>query len=652
MAYFAKISALFLWFDDVEYREAHRSSPRSRSTMKVTDRWNTWNVTGINFFSSSAVGLEVSYALAYADLRLSEVRDRSLLDLGSHSIAHGYFEHEIELAPAKVRVRVGAEKDVIVMRFEARDQPHHMVIEAKLGSSPFGPGSKIAKKGEVIQGTGKGGKRYELRFLEGDAELAGDFLLVPLDAPAHLVFTPVSKKSRFKTAKDVKALLDRQQKSYAKATTNGNRKLSEAQRIMTKAVNMNVVYSPEFKRVAPTVSRAWSAGPINRGPVFFNWDTMLQSLLAAYESKEVAYDGVMTILEQIYPDGMMPAVVGSYLETPDRSLPPLEAYCVMKLYRRFGDKELLRKALPYLMRKQDWYLPKCDGNGDGLVEPYSFKVKVSAERRRRIDKIDRLLPYGIGFGNLQGAKYSTGTDNGPAFDDMEFDEKSQTGKMADVGLNALLVLEAQIIAEIAGILKKKPEQARFLKMAAEIGERINERLWDDRAKIYKNRYWNGKFNDTLGPVCFYPMLAGIASKQQAKALVEKHLLNPREFWGKFVIPTVSRNHPAFKEQDYWRGRIWGPTNYLVFDGLRRYGFKKVAREFAKKSWDLFMQEYRKDSHIHECYNAVTGDGDDTNTTADDKIPSEVFYPWGALLLMMSFEKDSAWDVIEGWKPPA
>ena len=614
--------------------------------MKNTDRWNTWNVAGINLFSSSKVGLEVSYALGYADLRLSEVRDRNLSQLVHHSIAHGYFEHEVELVPAKVNVRVGAKNDLLVMRFEAQEQPHNMVVEARLGPSLFGVGSKISKGRDLLSGSGVAGKRYQLRFIQGDAEICGDNLLVPLNAPVHLVFAPPGKHKLFATPEKVDGFLDDLEKKYMKATGKV-RKLAEAARIMTKAVNMNVVYSKDFKRVAPTVSRAWSAGPVNRGPVFFNWDALLMAQLAAYESKHVAYDSVLTILERPYPGGMIPAVVGSGLETPDRSLPPLEAYLVMKLYRRFGDVDFLRKSYRFLKQKQEWYLANCDGNGDGLIEPYSFPVKLNAERRRRIEKIDRLLPYGIGFANLQGAKYSTGNDNGPAYDHMEYDEKSGCGKMADIGLNALLVLEAQVIAEIARILKRKGDQRHFAAMAEDLKEKINAELWDDRAQIYKNRYWNGKFSDTLGPASFYPLLGGVASKEQAKAMVEKHLLNPREFWGKYVIPTVARNHPAFKEQDYWRGRIWGPTNYLVFDGLRRYGFKKVVRDFAKKSWDLFMQEYRKDSHIHENYNAVTGDGDDANTTEDDRIPSEVYYPWGALLLMMSFEKNSPWEILKG-----
>ena len=89
-------------------------------------------------------------------------------------------------------------------------------------------------------------------------------------------------------------------------------------------------------------------------------------------------------------------------------------------------------------------------------------------------------------------------------------------------------------------------------------------------------------------------------------------------------PLVSSNDPAFKDQFYWRGRIWGPVNYLVYLGLRNYDDPTVRREFAQKSYELFLQEWNENRHVHENYNAVTGSGDDVTS-------SDRYYHWGALL---------------------
>ena len=65
-------------------------------------------------------------------------------------------------------------------------------------------------------------------------------------------------------------------------------------------------------------------------------------------------------------------------------------------------------------------------------------------------------------------------------------------------------------------------------------------------------------------------------------------------------------------------------NYLVYAGLCEYGFDEVRHEFAEKSLALFMGEWRSESHIHENYNCLTGDGDDVSS-------ADPFYTWGALL---------------------
>ena len=77
-----------------------------------------------------------------------------------------------------------------------------------------------------------------------------------------------------------------------------------------------------------------------------------------------------------------------------------------------------------------------------------------------------------------------------------------------------------------------------------------------------------------------------------------------------MIPSIARDDPAFADQNYWRGRIWGPMNYLVYLGLRNYDDPDTRREFAQKSYELFLKEWKEKGHVHENYNAITGSGDD------------------------------------------
>lgn len=115
-------------------------------------------------------------------------------------------------------------------------------------------------------------------------------------------------------------------------------------------------------------------------------------------------------------------------------------------------------------------------------------------------------------------------------------------------------------------------------------------------------------------------------------MVNEHLLNPGEFWGEWVIPSIARSDPAFHDQDYWRGRIWGPMNYLVYLGLRNYDLPAVRQQLAQKSLALFNQEWALNGHVHENYNANTGLGDDVTS-------SDRFYHWGALLGLIDYQEN-------------
>ena len=109
--------------------------------------------------------------------------------------------------------------------------------------------------------------------------------------------------------------------------------------------------------------------------------------------------------------------------------------------------------------------------------------------------------------------------------------------------------------------------------------RSSQTMWDEKAGIFLNKdLHTGKSNTRLSPTNFYPLLAKAATPEQARTMIEKHLLNQDEFWGEWMIPSIARNDPAFKDQNYWRGRIWGPMNYLVYLGAAELSVTPAVRK--------------------------------------------------------------------------
>jgi neutral trehalase len=210
------------------------------------------------------------------------------------------------------------------------------------------------------------------------------------------------------------------------------------------------------------------------------------------------------------------------------------------------------------------------------------------------------------------------------YDGAVFDSATGQLEVADVGLLSLYIADCDALANIAQVLGKSAEEKELLDRADHYRAALNT-LWDDQTGMYLNKdLHTGQLSHRLSPTNFYPLLARAATPEQANRMIHEHLLNPNEFWGRWVIPSISRSDPAFKDQQYWRGRIWGPMNYLVYLGLRNYNVPEVRRQFARKSLDLFLGEWLQKGHVHENYNAITGCGDDVSN-------SDRFYHWGALL---------------------
>lgn len=111
-----------------------------------------------------------------------------------------------------------------------------------------------------------------------------------------------------------------------------------------------------------------------------------------------------------------------------------------------------------------------------------------------------------------------------------------------------------------------------------------------------------------GGLLFFPLLARIPDDARAQKML-KHLLDPKQFWGDYVIPSISRDDPAFRpeSQQSWRGAVQPAINYLVYQGLKAYGFDVVASEFARKSAEMFLRSWESFGLSPENFDSLTGE---------------------------------------------
>jgi hypothetical protein len=415
----------------------------------------------------------------------------------------------------------------------------------------------------------------------------------------------------------IDAILKEKAESYATRRPAVKGLFEGAPEAIGNSMFWNTVYAPSNNLIFPSTSRHWAHAW--GGWAVGEWDCFFDSLLTSLEDKAQTEAGIKAILLAQADSGLVPNVASGIGTSPDRSQPPVGSYLTWKIFQRTQDRALLAWAYPRLKRWHEWWFrdrgdgqPWRDGNRDGLLEWGSNRGSTATVG---------------GGGFAQAAQWESGIDDNPMYDHVTFNPRTYTMELDDVGLNALYALDAECLAGIAAILGKDDDAKQFNADCARVKQTVREKLWNDQDGIFENRFWNGEFSKRLSPTNFYPLTAGIATPEQAKSMVEKHLLNTQEFWGTYVMPSIARNDPAFPGQFYVRGNIWGPLNYLVYQGLNRYGFDRVALEYAQKNYDLFMDDWRLNQHDNEQYNAWGGFGG-----------GDPHYTWGALLCLVALEQ--------------
>ena len=228
--------------------------------------------------------------------------------------------------------------------------------------------------------------------------------------------------------------------------------------------------------------------------------------------------------------------------------------------------------------------------------------------------------------NHQAAAYESGLDNSPMFDGVPYDSVRHVLLQADVGLMGLYVADADALAEIAEVLGRKEESEEIRERADQYRESLQS-LWNEKFGLFLNKRMDtGEWSYSISPTNFHPLLARAATQQQAERMIQEHFYNPEEFWGDFILPSISRSDPGYVGMDYWRGSIWAPMNFLVYLGLRNYDLPRARRDLAEKSLKLLVKNWNEGGMVLENYHAETGGYPGR---------SNLFYHWGALLGMIN-----------------
>jgi hypothetical protein len=192
------------------------------------------------------------------------------------------------------------------------------------------------------------------------------------------------------------------------------------------------------------------------------------------------------------------------------------------------------------------------------------------------------------------------------------DTDDSPSRVKALDLMSMMVMETRSLAHMATALGHPAQARRWQQRSDRLADLVRTRMWDPKTGFFYNLARDTGTFTTAGGISlkrkeiigFLPLWAGIATKAQAARLVQ-HLTDPREFWRRFGVPTLSADDPYYqphiKQCCQWNGAVWLLWNYLVFRGLLRYGYRSQARELVRRDMAAVTYQLDRNHRFRESY---------------------------------------------------
>jgi putative isomerase len=586
--------------------------------------WNTWDNTNLLNFVYMPEGLSLrlsfrSSTQSYYPHFLDQTSISGPLQTFPGKItplAHSYDGRYIDMILSwqgmKARIQVVRERRDIMILFtpiEIPENPHLMILETGILYNKPG---RVEKNKNIIQA--------DVSQKTFNVQSSAEDLNIPLALPAPYLCVSSDKVTAFFTGygrnlEKIEKYVEKRKEIYVQQQSKYGA-FSEAHDAMRNLLGWNIIYDAFNKRSITPVSRMWSENW--GGYILFDWDTYFTSVMFACDDKYNAYSNAIAITNSITPGGFIPNYTAAMENKSsfDRSQPPVGSMVCKLIYEKYQDKWFLDMVYHNLLSWNRWW--DKARNNNGFLSWGSDPLEKGKDNN-----------------NKQAAMFESGLDNSPLFDEVVFNEKTHMLDLASVDLMSLYIADCKALAFIAAELGREQDQTELLERAEKYSLKLNE-LWDEKSGIYRDKNLiTNEFSKHLAPCNFYPLLAGVPGKVQAERMIKEHFMNPKEFFGEFMLPSVARNDPAFADNEYWRGRIWAPMNFLVYLGLRNYDLPEARKILSEKSLNLLMKEWKENKRVYENYNSVTGAGGDVKS-------SDSFYSWGGLLALIPLMEGGYW----------
>jgi hypothetical protein len=330
---------------------------------------------------------------------------------------------------------------------------------------------------------------------------------------------------------------------------------------------------------------------------FWLWDSGFEALGYSEFKPKMATDVIQAIFQAQRADGFIAHMEDERAKpiTP-HSQPPVFGFSGGKMIERYGDdpgyqafeKEMYEKGGLFI----DWWKRTRDENHNGVFE-YISQDEGGWDNSTRMKYVHTgfFISYLGSVGEVVGSKIKP---------------------LDNADLNPWMYFYYDAMADWADDLGKPAEAKKWRAQARELAGKVDQILWDNDCGCWLDGYnWKGskKYHHfkTLTPAIWFPAFAGSTlDEKKARAVIENHVLNPKEFYGKYPMPVVAYNDKYFDDKiPGWTASIWIFSAYGALEALFKFGYEKEAEELREKLLAM-MADQDGMKGIYETYDPITG----------------------------------------------
>lgn len=319
------------------------------------------------------------------------------------------------------------------------------------------------------------------------------------------------------------------------------------------------------------------------------------------------------------------------ISTSGITQPPMLAEAIVRIGQKLSTTERrswYRQVWPNLLAHHQWLYTERDPHGEGLVlqihpwetgldntPPWMDEMAnhllpwwIRALRATHLDSLLSLFRTDTRY--VPAAQRPVNVDAMALYDAQRRLRRKEYNihrilshslfAIEDLAFNCIFIRANDHLLEIAKTLRADVPKELLEKV--KLSRQKLEELWDPYTEMYYPRdFVTHRLLKEPSIAALLPLYAGCITKERA-ALIVRMLENEHGFGPMHPVPSVPLSSPWFNQERYWQGPTWFNTNWLIIDGLKRYGYKEHAEALTEATLEL------ADQHgFYEYFNPLTGD---------------------------------------------